>query len=262
MKVKVFLDDDPEPLETLDPPTSFELDTTSLPDGRHRLRIEAFEDEGPAGRHEIPFTVRNGPGIAVFGLAENDVVHGRLPVLVNAYSGRPGDRFEPVRAETPAPVPTWAWVLALVVAAWAIWYATREYQEYRTKKPAAPAVAEAPAGEEGAAAGEAASKALGEQVYGNYCSACHQLTGKGVPAVFPPLEGNAVVLAADPAEHVRTVLQGLQGKTIGGVTYTSQMPAFGNQLNDEQVAAVINHERTSWGNAAPTVEPGAVAALR
>jgi mono/diheme cytochrome c family protein len=40
------------------------------------------------------------------------------------------------------------------------------------------------------------------------------------------------------------------------------MPAFGDQLSDAQIAAVVNHERTRWGNAAATVEPGRISAPR
>jgi len=40
------------------------------------------------------------------------------------------------------------------------------------------------------------------------------------------------------------------------------MPAFKDLLNDVDLAAIINHERTSWGNAAPTVSAAAVAKLR
>jgi mono/diheme cytochrome c family protein len=54
------------------------------------------------------------------------------------------------------------------------------------------------------------------------------------------------------------VLNGLSGKSIGGKTYASQMPAFGSQLNDAQIAAAIHHERTSWKNHGPTVSPDQV----
>jgi mono/diheme cytochrome c family protein len=80
--------------------------------------------------------------------------------------------------------------------------------------------------------------------------------------VFPPLKGSAVVTANDPTEHIRAVLRGLSGKSIGGVTYPSPMPAFADQLTNEEVAAVLSHERTSWGNQAPPVKPEDVVARR
>lgn len=262
MKIQLFVDDETEPRATLDPPAPFDLDTTNLTDGSHVLRLRAVEDDGSTGVHEISFTVRNGPGIAVVGLAEDEIVQGRIPLLVNAYSSRVGDVFEPARAETPAPVPTWAWVLCLLVAAWAMWYVTTEYREYARMLSASAPSAQAVASPSPATDAEPEWKSLGAQLYGNYCSACHQLTGKGVPNVFPPLQGDPVVLADNPTEHIRIVLQGLQGKASNGVNYSSAMPAFGGQLDDKQLAAVINHERASWGNSAPVVTPQDVAAQR
>jgi len=272
MRVEVLVDDERGPRASFEPPGQFELDTSDLADGAHVLRVRTSGGEGPAGNEEIPFVVRNGPGIAVVGLRKQEVVRGRVPILVNAYESRPGDVFEPGRVETPAPVPTWTWVLALVVMTWAMWYAASEYRSHaETLAAAAPGVA-APAsvpaspastgGSPSTSAAEPAWKARGAQVFGNYCSPCHQLTGQGLPGVFPPLAGSATVKAKDPLEHLRTVLYGLQGKTIAGVAYSAVMPPFGPQLADADVAAVINHERSSWGNDAPLVQPEDVAAAR
>lgn len=272
MRIDVFVDDDGEPRASFEPPGEFELDTSDLADGSHVLRVRASGGDGPAGNDEIPFVVRNGPGIAVVGLRRQEVVRGRVPILVNAYEGRPGDVFEPGRVETPAPIPTWTWVLALVVATWAMWYAASEYRSHAdalaaaapgvaapASAPASPPPMGAPAA---TATAEPAWKARGAQVFGNYCSPCHQLTGQGLPSVFPPLAGSATVKAKDPSEHLRAVLHGLQGKTIAGVTYAAVMPPFGPQLSDADVAAVVNHERSSWGNEAPLVQLADVTAAR
>ena len=66
-----------------------------------------------------------------------------------------------------------------------------------------------------------------------------------MPGVFPPLAGNGVVLASDPADILKVVLHGIpaQGKYV-------PMPAFAGQLSDQQVADLANYLRTSWGNAA------------
>jgi mono/diheme cytochrome c family protein len=261
MRIEIFIDDEPVPRQTLQPPATLELDTEGLADGPHRLRVHAIEDSGTVGVEEIPFTVRNGPGIAVVGLSEGDTVRGRIPVLVNAFASRPGDAFEPKRAETPAPIPTWAWVLFLLVAAWGMWYVATELRTYQEQTVATAPAASQTSGGPGTA-GQPSWAVLGEQVYGNKCAACHQLTGQGLPGVFPPLKGSAVVTATDPTEHIRTVLRGLSGKSIGGVTYPSPMPAFADQLTNEEVAAVLSHERTSWGNQAPPVKPEDVIARR
>jgi mono/diheme cytochrome c family protein len=264
MRIEVFVDDEPTPRRTLTPPATLELDTEGLADGPHRLRVHAIDDSGTVGIEEISFTVRNGPGIAVVGLASGDTVRGRIPLLVNAFASRPGDIFEPVRAETPAPIPTWAWLLFLIVAAWGMWYVAADLMAFKERQVAMAAAASQTSSATGAPGTTSPPTwaALGEQVYGNKCAACHQLTGQGLPGVFPPLKGSAVVTAADPAEHIRTVLRGLSGKTIGGVAYAATMPAFADQLTDEEVAAALSYERTSWGQQARPVKSEDVAAAR
>ena len=264
MRIEIFIDDESVPRYTLEPPATLELDTEGLTDGPHRLRVRAIEDSGTIGVEDIPFTVRNGPGIAVVGLSEGDTVRGRVPLLVNAFASLPGGAFEPVRAETPAPIPTWAWVLVLAVVAWGMWFVATEFNAYRQSAVAATRATSQVPSASGApgAVSQPSWAALGKQVYENKCAACHQLTGQGLPGVFPPLKGSAVVTASDPTEHIRTVLRGLAGKTIDGVAYASAMPAFADQLTDEELAAVLNHERTSWGHQAPPVKPADVMARR
>lgn len=84
------------------------------------------------------------------------------------------------------------------------------------------------------------------KLYLDNCSGCHQAKGRGIPGTFPPLAGNGVVLAPDPADIVRVVLWGVPMRN-GYVP----MPGFASALSDEQVAALANYVRTSWGNAAP-----------
>jgi mono/diheme cytochrome c family protein len=47
---------------------------------------------------------------------------------------------------------------------------------------------------------------------------------------------------------IHTVLFGLQGKiSVEGQSYNGAMPGW-KQLSDEKIAAVLDHELTSWGN--------------
>ena len=55
---------------------------------------------------------------------------------------------------------------------------------------------------------------------------------------------------------------GSKGSTIKDVSYQALMPAWADQLSDEETAAVINHERKSWGNNAPQVTLEDVAKVR
>jgi cytochrome c oxidase cbb3-type subunit 2 len=123
------------------------------------------------------------------------------------------------------------------------------------KQPPLPAGARPPAVSEGAGA-------AGPSLYASRCATCHQTNGRGLPAAFPSLVADPTVTASDGATHIRVVLFGRQGGTIDGVAYASAMPAWGEQLSDGEIAAVINYERTSWGNRAPPVTEADVAAVR
>ena len=91
--------------------------------------------------------------------------------------------------------------------------------------------------------------ARGAKVYQTNCAACHQANGAGL-GPFPALVGGAI--ATGPAEgHIDIVLTG-----------KAAMPAFGAQLNDLDLAAVITYERNSWGNSASVVQPKDVKARR
>jgi len=100
-----------------------------------------------------------------------------------------------------------------------------------------------------ALAGIALAKTDGASVY-ERCSICHKPTGSGIGGVFPPLAGHAPKLVnADRAYPVRVVLFGLEGEIeVEGKKYKGTMTAFGDQLQDDEIAAVLNHILASWGN--------------
>ena len=91
---------------------------------------------------------------------------------------------------------------------------------------------------------------LGNSTYMN-CLACHQMTGEGIPGAFPPLKGHMPKLynAEGGRDYlIQVVLYGLQGEiVVDGMTYNGLMTPWGS-LDDDSVAAVLNHELTSWGN--------------
>lgn len=115
----------------------------------------------------------------------------------------------------------------------------------------------------GSASGAGSAQiAHGQTLFLSNCSACHQASGQGLPGVFPSLQGNAVVNNADPTQHIHAVLFGLHGVPVGGVTYASQMPPFGAQLSDQDVADLIDYERSAWGNHGRPVTPAEVTTIR
>ncbi|MEO8773428.1 MAG: cbb3-type cytochrome c oxidase subunit II [Gelidibacter sp.] len=97
----------------------------------------------------------------------------------------------------------------------------------------------------------------GAKLYAQVCAACHQDTGKGIIGAFPPLVGSSIVNDENTEKLIRVVIQGYNARTDYGV-----MPPFGDQLNDAEIAAILTHERSSWGNDAAAVTEDDVAKVR
>jgi cytochrome c oxidase subunit 2 len=129
----------------------------------------------------------------------------------------------------------------------------------KTEEDYAAWVAEQKAGQEAEAAAAGKTWSMdelmtkGEEVYTKNCVACHQANGEGVPGVFPALAGSAIA-TGDVAPHVNIVVHGKAG---------TAMQAFGAQLSDADLAAVITYERNSWGNdKGDMVQPAEIKAAR
>lgn len=85
----------------------------------------------------------------------------------------------------------------------------------------------------------------GKTLYNNYCSACHQVNGTGIPMAYPPL--TIAELVEDDSRMVKSILEGVPGPVeLEGVTYSAPMAAL--KLTDEQVADILNYVKNSWGN--------------
>lgn len=100
------------------------------------------------------------------------------------------------------------------------------------------------------AAPSAATPPSGEMVYADNCAACHQPKGEGIAGPFPALAGNALVTG--PADTLATTV--LVGR--GG------MPAFKNEISDDDMAAMLTFIRGAWGNQAAPISSADVAAAR
>jgi cytochrome c oxidase subunit 2 len=95
--------------------------------------------------------------------------------------------------------------------------------------------------------------AKGEAVYNTNCASCHQANGQGIPGVFPAITGGAV--STGPlADHIDIVVNGKPG---------TAMQAFGAQLSDVDLAAVVTFERNGLGNnTGDVVQPSDITAAR
>jgi len=97
---------------------------------------------------------------------------------------------------------------------------------------------------------EAAFK-RGEEHYLSKCSYCHLASGQGMKK---SLVSSKWVLGVDRA-LIPILLQGKRGES-------EAMPAFGAELDDAAMAAVLTYIRCQWGNQASPVEPATVREIR
>ena len=94
----------------------------------------------------------------------------------------------------------------------------------------------------------------GKALYATNCAACHRPDGKGMPPTFPALKGSSVAVGKPVSRHVNLVLHGVPG---------TAMQAFGQQLNDKELAAILTYERNAWGNnTGDMIQPADVQAIR
>lgn len=97
---------------------------------------------------------------------------------------------------------------------------------------------------------QAAGKPDGESLYMANCQSCHQPNGEGLKGAFPSLKGSNIVTGTDIELFVTVIMKGYDAREEFAV-----MPAVGknNNLTPDEITAIINHERSSWGNNAPAV---------
>lgn len=118
-------------------------------------------------------------------------------------------------------------------------------------------------------------KMHGEGVFASRCAVCHQANGQGIAGAFPPLvDGAAFKASPDTAARLEALGFFKDGKIVLGPREKhldivmhgiagSAMQAFGEQLSDLDIAAVITFERNSWGNqSGDVIQPSDVAAQR
>jgi cytochrome c oxidase subunit 2 len=95
---------------------------------------------------------------------------------------------------------------------------------------------------------------LGKEKYEAVCAACHQPNGRGIPPLYPALKGSSVAVGHPIVRHIDLILNGVEG---------SAMQPYRDQLNDEEIAAIVTYERNAWeNNTDEEVQPDEVAAAR
>ncbi|MEA3111244.1 MAG: hypothetical protein QOG58_1043 [Caballeronia sp.] len=111
--------------------------------------------------------------------------------------------------------------------------------------------------------GTAISGVNGAQLFIANCATCHSWTGEGrggsAPGAYPSLIHNSVVGASAANNLTMVMLHGVDRQTKDATAF---MPAFANELSDEQIAAISNYVTRTFGNPQSTTSADQVAKLR
>jgi len=92
----------------------------------------------------------------------------------------------------------------------------------------------------------------GAELYATHCAACHGDDGAGVVGAYPRLAGNRAVMLSPPANLVHMIRQGGFPPVTAGNRRPFGMPPYATVLSDDDIAKVLTHLRSSWGqNGAP-----------
>jgi mono/diheme cytochrome c family protein len=156
-------------------------------------------------------------------------------------SGRPQAREQAEPSERSQPIPLLVAVITLAMVLAGVAYILLSESFGRADLGDRRTLADLRAAVPGA--GGAAN---GKQLFAANCVACHQASGKGLPGVFPPLDGSEWVTGE---------------MTVAGNSFKGAMPSF-QQLGDAELAAVASYVRSEWSNKAAPIAAGLFAAER
>lgn len=101
----------------------------------------------------------------------------------------------------------------------------------------------------------------GAILYAEYCQVCHRADGKGVPRIFPALDGNTAVYSKNADSVLQITLSGGRMPDTPHDRMAFTMPEFIN-LSDHDVAEVVNYVRNSWTNQASNIDVDDVVQMR
>ena len=102
----------------------------------------------------------------------------------------------------------------------------------------------------------------GKSIFAAKCAACHQANGAG-GGPYPPLAANADVTGSDTSNLILTVLNGRSGPIqVNGKTFSGAMPAWKDQLSNDELAAVLTYVRSAWSNKAAAITADQIGAAR
>lgn len=169
-------------------------------------------------------------------------------------------RENPEPSEMHFPLPWTVKLLMIMLTVWGAYYILNA--SHRPSEAGDHTLLQRPEASQVSTKSTAMASDKGSLLYSANCAACHQANGDGLAGVFPPLSGSSWVLGRSET-LVQILLAGLTGPIeVLGVKYNGMMPAFSEQLSDDEIASVATYIRQSWGNTADPIDSILVKQLR
>lgn len=109
---------------------------------------------------------------------------------------------------------------------------------------------------------QAGADAGAAKLYEDRCAQCHGKNGQGQSGAYPALAGNRAVVMVPPNNAVLSVLYGGFAPATAKHPRPFGMPPYLLTLSDAEVAAVLTHVRTAWGNRGEAVSALQVQQIR
>lgn len=144
---------------------------------------------------------------------------------------------------------------------------TFELSEQKSSPEETQSLPAEPADEAGAATAKMLTEAspdmpLGARLYLDNCSACHFVTGKGAPGIFPELAGNGLANGTESEPLISIILNGATVESTKQRPMRLVMQGYADRLSDDEVAELASFVRSGWGNSGTAVTPAQVAEQR
>lgn len=99
----------------------------------------------------------------------------------------------------------------------------------------------------------------GRRLYVGLCAGCHGPDGEGQPHASVPLDTNTTAMLENPINLVKIIRDGVPERSLAGDERMQEMPAFGDRLSGEEMAALVNYLRMRWGDLPGDVDAERVA---
>ncbi|MGL5813617.1 MAG: c-type cytochrome [Aeromonas sp.] len=102
----------------------------------------------------------------------------------------------------------------------------------------------------------------GYALYNSYCAGCHGQEGQGKPNVTPSMYTNATLDQKTPTNTLAVLLRGIPAQSYSQTERFAPMPSYAKELNEQQLADLVNFLRQTWAHQPSTLTADDIKALR